>query len=134
MSFVDASEQVVVQIPQLFRDFRIVVPRQPVTDLLGDPPEQDFNGGLDFEIQDADVEHLLSFLARLNQVVPRFEQILAREVRFRIKEVPNQLMVREYWGFVRRCQWLRDAIRDRFGLALTPRQLDSLLLNVAAAS
>jgi hypothetical protein len=34
----------------------------------------------------------------------------------------------EYLAFRRRCQWLRDDVRRKFGVPLNPRQLDNLLL------
>jgi hypothetical protein len=40
----------------------------------------------------------------------------------------------EYLTFVRRCQWLRDEVRSQFGVVLTPRQLDKLLLGITDRS
>lgn len=34
----------------------------------------------------------------------------------------------EYLTFVRRCQWIRDDVAQRFNTLLTPRQLDKMLL------
>lgn len=36
----------------------------------------------------------------------------------------------EYLTFVRRCQWIRDDVVQRFNTSLTPRQLDKILLRI----
>lgn len=36
----------------------------------------------------------------------------------------------EYLTFVRRCQWIRDDVAQRFNTLLTPRQLDKILLRI----
>lgn|SRR5574337_79667 len=36
----------------------------------------------------------------------------------------------EYLTFVRRCQWFRDHVAQRFNAQLTPRQLDKMLLRI----
>ena len=36
----------------------------------------------------------------------------------------------EYLALVRRSQWLRDDIKERYNVLLTPRQLDKILLNI----
>ena len=38
----------------------------------------------------------------------------------------------EYLAFTHRCQWLRDQVLREFDMALTPRQLDNLLLRRSA--
>jgi len=36
-----------------------------------------------------------------------------------------------YLSMVRRCQWIRDDVSQRFGVLLTPRQVDNILLRIA---
>lgn len=36
----------------------------------------------------------------------------------------------EYRDFVRRCVWLRDNVQDTLGIAITPREIDKLLLSI----
>jgi hypothetical protein len=37
----------------------------------------------------------------------------------------------EYLALVRRCQWLKDDVAQRFNVSLTPRQVDKILLGIA---
>jgi len=39
---------------------------------------------------------------------------------------------REYRDFVRRCLWLWNNIRETFGVKLSPREIDNLLLNISS--
>jgi len=47
-----------------------------------------------------------------------------------IPEIKCKESDKEYLFFVRKCLWLKDDIFKRFGIALTPRQIDKILLSV----
>lgn len=49
-----------------------------------------------------------------------------------IEDVETVPADREYKDFVRRCLWLRKNILETLGVALTPRELDTLLLTTSA--
>jgi hypothetical protein len=47
-----------------------------------------------------------------------------------LKEITAGESDSEYHAFCRRCQWLSDAIKERWGQGLTPRQMDKILLGI----
>jgi hypothetical protein len=49
----------------------------------------------------------------------------------RIRKIQCEDRDAEYYALVRRCQWLRDDVAQRFNVFLTPRQLDKILLGIA---
>jgi hypothetical protein len=49
----------------------------------------------------------------------------------RVPEIKCRESDREYLAHVRRCQWLRDDVAQRFRARLTPRQVDKILLRIA---
>jgi hypothetical protein len=48
----------------------------------------------------------------------------------KIREIQCEERDPEYLAFVRRCQWLRDDVAQRFNVLLTPRQADKMLLRI----
>lgn len=59
-----------------------------------------------------------------------------RQVTPRLCEIPDiksEIFDREYLDFCRRAQWLREHVQSEFNEFLTPRELDSILLKIAAS-
>lgn len=48
----------------------------------------------------------------------------------RIAKIESQEADNEYNALVRRCQWVRDDVSQRFKVLLTPRQVDKILLRI----
>lgn len=57
----------------------------------------------------------------ITKVVPRLSQI---------PDIKTDSCDPEYKDFIRRCVWLRNQIQTSFGMALTPREIDNLLLRL----